>query len=176
MRPGPIPFRGSFITSAQIEFSGNFSAKKRKKPIKHEQKVLFALKAVPIRIQLFALFPPLLGDIRKRRQKWQITSIKAKQIHSPPTHTHSLRHAQRVPCLKKSTAFRPKETNKRNAKEMAKYFSSSYHILFACVRDGSLIKNANANFNDGVKTNVYCLLSQVKSRRHLGNIDIYSSI
>lgn len=79
-----------------------------------------------------------------------------------PTHTHSQRHAQRVPCLKKSTAFRPKGTNKRNAKEMGKYFSSSYHILFACVRDGSLIKNANANFNDGVKTNVYCLLSQVK--------------
>lgn len=75
-----------------------------------------------------------------------------------PTHTHSQRHAQRVPCLKKSTAFRPKGTIKRNAKEMGKYFSSSYHILFACVRDGSLIKNANANFNDGVKTNVYCLL------------------
>lgn len=79
------------------------------------------------------------------------------------THTNTQSEARtKSPMFKKSTAFRPKETNKRNAKEMAKYFSSSYHILFACVRDGSLIKNANANFNDGVKTNVYCLLSQVK--------------
>lgn len=89
MRPGPIPFRGSFITSAQIEFSNNFSAKKRKNPIKHQHKVLFALKAVPIRIQLFALSPPPFGDIRNGRQKWQIKSIKAKQTHSPLTNTHT---------------------------------------------------------------------------------------
>lgn len=111
--------------------------KKRKKPIKHEQKVLFALKAVPIRIQLFARSPPFLGDIRKRRQKWQITSIKAKQIHSPLPHTHTQSEARtKSPMFKKVNCI-PAEGNKqkkcqRNGKVLL--FFLSYTVCLCAWR------------------------------------------
>lgn len=150
-----IPFRGLYsLHLHKLNFPATFLQKKRST----SKKVLFALKAVPIRIQLFSLSLSLsiLGDIRRRRQRRQIKRIKQK--------TNTLKHKESH-VLEKSTAFLgpSQQINKRNSKEMGKYCLPPPHpflVRFVCrlyvgaLRPG-LIKNANANFNDSVKINVY---------------------